>query len=305
MDNGTETSLALDDGIGDTHLAAESGKEDNQLNGVNVVSDQDKGSLLVLNETNNVVQAVLDIVGLLADVLLLLALRDSGSLAVQTLLLLGLGLRAVLVEELEGLGSGVAVQSVLELGDRGGNLEAEVQDLLLALQTDVLGPLDKAAEVALGLDVLANTEVTGTLLDKGVLWGVHQLATQFIPGKAWGPNGEYAHLRTLLASTSLTLGVGHGGNLLTGLVGGRLSLRKEDQSTVPPTTDSSLNSKENASELFLYHISERRKNNTRTSSQIITVALHPFSGCVRTMEKLLRKHADCLHDISAEVYTKT
>lgn len=276
MDNSTETSLALDDGVGDTHLAAESGKEDNQLNGVNVVSDQDKGSLLVLNKTDNVVQTVLDIVRLLADVLLLLALRDSGSLAVQTLLLLGLGLRAVLVEELEGLGSGVAVQSVLELGDRGGNLEAEVQDLLLALQTDVLGPLDKAAEVALGLDVLANTEVASTLLDKGVLWGVHQLATQFIPSKAWRLDGDYAHLGALLASTSLTLGVGHGGNLLTGLVGGRLSLRKEDQSTVPPTTDSSLNSKENASELFLFHISERRKNNTRTSSQIITAALHPF-----------------------------
>lgn len=169
MDNSTETSLALDDGVRDTHLAAESGKEDNQLNGVNVMGDEDKRSLLVLNETDNVVQTVLYIVGLLADVLLLLALSDSGSLAVETLLLLGLGLRAVLVEELEGLSSGVAVQGVLELGDRGGNLEAEVQDLLLALQTDVLGPLDKAAEVALGLNILADTEIAGALLDKGVL----------------------------------------------------------------------------------------------------------------------------------------
>ena len=117
MDNGTETGLALDDGVGDTHLAAEGGEEDNQLNGVNVVGNEDKGSLLVLNETNNVVETVLDVVGLLGDILLLLALGDSGSLLDETLLLLGLGLRAVLGEELEGLGSGVAVQGVLELSD--------------------------------------------------------------------------------------------------------------------------------------------------------------------------------------------
>lgn len=170
MDNSTQTSLALDNGVRDTHLAAESGKEDNQLNGVDVVGDQDKRSLLVLNQTNDVVKTVLDVVGLLADILLLLALSNSGGLAVETLLLLGLGLRAVLVEELEGLGSEVTVQGVLELGDRGGNLETEVQDLLLALQTDVLGPLDETGQVTPGLDVLADTEVAGALLDERVLW---------------------------------------------------------------------------------------------------------------------------------------
>lgn len=169
MDNSTETSLALDNGVRDTHLAAESGKEDNQLNGVNVVGDEDKGSLLVLNEANNVVKTVLDVVGLLGDILLLLALGNGGSLSVETLLLLGLGLRAVLVEELEGLGSGVAVQGALELGNGRGDLETEVQDLLLALKTDILGPLNEAAEVALGLDVLANAEVAGALLDERVL----------------------------------------------------------------------------------------------------------------------------------------
>jgi hypothetical protein len=169
VDNGTETSLALDNGVRDTHLAAESGKEDNQLNGVDVVSDQDERSLLVLDESNNVVETVLDVVGLLADILLLLALGDSGGLGVKTVLLLNLGLRAVLVEELEGLGSGVAVQGALELSDGRRNLEAEVQDLLLALKADILGPLDEATEVALGLHVLANAEVTGAALDEGVL----------------------------------------------------------------------------------------------------------------------------------------
>ena len=169
MDNGTQTSLALDNGVRDTHLAAESGKEDNQLNGVNVVGDQDERSLLVLDQTDDVVETVLDVVGLLGDVLLLLALGNGGGLGVETLLLLGLGLRTVLVEELEGLGGGVAVQGVLELGNRGGNLQAEVEDLLLALKADVLGPLNEAAEVALGLDVLANAKVAGALLDQRVL----------------------------------------------------------------------------------------------------------------------------------------
>jgi hypothetical protein len=169
VDNGTQTSLALDNGVRDTHLAAESGKEDNQLNGVNVVGDQDERSLLVLDQTDDVVETVLDVVGLLGDVLLLLALGNGGGLGVETLLLLGLGLRTVLVEELEGLGGGVAVQGVLELGNRGGNLQAEVEDLLLALKADVLGPLNEAAEVALGLDVLANAKVAGALLDQRVL----------------------------------------------------------------------------------------------------------------------------------------
>jgi len=116
-----------------------------------------------------VVQTELGGVGLLADILLLLALGDSGSLLGKTLLLLGLGLRAVLVEELESLGSEVAVGNVLELGNRRGDLQAKVEDLLLALKTNVRGPADHATEVALGLDVLTDAEVLGALLDERVL----------------------------------------------------------------------------------------------------------------------------------------
>ena len=169
MDNSTKTSLALDNGVWDTHLTAKSRKENNQLDGVNVVGDQNERGLLVLDQTDNVVETVLDVVGLLGDVLLLLALSDSGSLSVETLLLLGLGLRAVLVEELEGLSSGVTVEGALELRDGWRDLEAHVQDLLLALKTDILGPLDETGEVTLGLDVLADTEVTGALLQERVL----------------------------------------------------------------------------------------------------------------------------------------
>jgi hypothetical protein len=104
VNNRAESGLALHNGVGDTHLAAEGGKEDNQLNGVNIVGDKNQRCLLVLNESDDVVEAVLGGVGLLAGVLLLLALRDGGGLLGQALLLLGLGLWSVLVEELESLG---------------------------------------------------------------------------------------------------------------------------------------------------------------------------------------------------------
>lgn len=117
MDDGTEPSLALNNSIRNSHLAAESRKENDELDGVNVVGDEDERGLLVLDQTNDVVEAVLDSVWLLADVLLLLALRDGGGLLVQTVLLLGLGLWSVLVEELKSLCGGVAVEDVVELGD--------------------------------------------------------------------------------------------------------------------------------------------------------------------------------------------
>lgn len=243
VDNGTQTSLALDNGVRDTHLAAESGQEDNQLNGVDVVGDQDEGSLLVLDQANNVVETVLDVVRLLGDILLLLALGDGGGLLDETLLLLGLGLRAVLGEELEGLRSGVAVQGVLELGNRRGDLQTHVQNLLLALEADIFGPLDEAGQVALGLDVLTDTEVTGALLDERVL--TDPLAI-FFPIDS---QGKETNLSGLLGRASLALGVGHGGGLLSGL--GRLSLRKEDQRSCPPRAASSLNSKESMSQGLL------------------------------------------------------
>lgn len=169
MDDGAESSLALDDGVWDTHLAAEGGEEDNEFNWVNIVGDEDQRGLLVLNQADNVVETVLDGIWLLADVLLLLASLDGRGLLEETLLLVGLGFRAVLVEELESLGGGVAVQGVLELGNRWWDLEAEVQDLSLALKTDVAGPLDHATEVTAGLDVLADAKVARALLDERVL----------------------------------------------------------------------------------------------------------------------------------------
>lgn len=170
VDDSSETGLALDNGVRDTHLLAERRKEDDELNGLDIVGDEDERSLLVLNEANNVVEAVLDSVGLLGNILLLLTLLDGGSLLEETLLLLGLGLRSVLVEELKGLGSSVAVEDVLELSESRGNLQAHLKDLLLSLEADILGPLDHARDISLGLDVLADAEVARSLLEERVLW---------------------------------------------------------------------------------------------------------------------------------------
>ena len=153
MDNCPQTSLALDDDVGDTHLAAESREEDNEFDGVDVVGDDDEGSLLGLDESDDVVQAILDEERLSG--LDLLAISDGGSGGLETGLLLLKRLGAVLVEELEELSRGVLVESVGELGDGGGNLETLVKDNLLALELDVFGPLDEAGQVGLGLDVLA------------------------------------------------------------------------------------------------------------------------------------------------------
>ena len=58
----------------------------------------------------------------------------------QAFFLLRFGLRSILVQQLESLGSGVAVKGILKLGDRRRDFEAHVQDLFLALEADVLWP---------------------------------------------------------------------------------------------------------------------------------------------------------------------
>ena len=96
VDHRAKASLALNDHIWNTHLAAQGGEEDNELNGVDIVSNDDEVGLLGFNEGNTVVEAVLDeerLLGFLGLSLLLLGSSLSGSL--ETSLLLLLSLRAV------------------------------------------------------------------------------------------------------------------------------------------------------------------------------------------------------------------
>lgn len=61
MDEFAEVGLATDKAVGDAGLTAESGEEDNHLNGVNIVSDNNEGCTLLFNKLGDVVQSELDV----------------------------------------------------------------------------------------------------------------------------------------------------------------------------------------------------------------------------------------------------
>jgi len=172
VDDSSETGLALDNGIWDTHLAAESWKENNELNWVDIMSDENQAGLLVLDKGHNVIQTILDSIWLLRHFLALLALGNSRCFLLQSLLFLGLGLWAVFVEELEGLSRQILVKSVLELRERWWNLEAHLKNLALTLEADIFWPLYHTRQVAMRLNVLTNAKVAWALLNERILWGL-------------------------------------------------------------------------------------------------------------------------------------
>ena len=153
VDKSTETSLTLDDTVRDTHLTAESRKPENQFNGVNIISNDNQLSLLVFNQGSDVVDTVLDNERLvsLGD-FLLFSLGSSNSTKTFALFLLAFG--SVLVQQLEELSSSVLVQDLSELVKSRRDLETLVQDLLLALKTDIVRPLNEAGNIALRLNIL-------------------------------------------------------------------------------------------------------------------------------------------------------
>jgi len=193
-----ETSLVLDDAIRDSHLAAQGGEEENELDGVDVVGDEDELSLLLFDEGRDGVYSLTDDGGALGR-LILLSGNTSFSAFAETLLLLLLGLGTVLVQKLEQLGSCLSVQRGLELVDCRRDLQAGLENGLLALETDVLGPFHEAAQIALGLDILTDTEVTGALLEEGV---GHSLDLGLLDGQR-----GCCHLLSLLLTLLLNHGV--------------------------------------------------------------------------------------------------
>lgn len=65
----------------------------------------------------------------------------------------------------------ILFKSLGELVDCGRHLQSLHKNSLLALNTDVLGPLHETGEVSLGLDVSTESEVFGVLLEEGGLGG--------------------------------------------------------------------------------------------------------------------------------------
>ena len=104
VDQAPQPSLALDDAVGDPHLAAQGGQEDHELDGIHVVSDHHQLRLLVLHQGGDSVDPCSeDRRPLGGDI------TFAGSLLLssgqQPLLLLLLRLRPVLVGQLKQLSS--------------------------------------------------------------------------------------------------------------------------------------------------------------------------------------------------------
>ena len=102
VDELAEACLALDEGIGDTLLSAEGGEEDEELDGVDVVSHNNELSLALLDEFGNVVETELDDDGL-GSLLGVSATLLGLSLRLESGLLLLSGLRLVLSEQFKEL----------------------------------------------------------------------------------------------------------------------------------------------------------------------------------------------------------
>ena len=117
VDKLAEASLALDEGVGDTLLSAEGGEEDEELDGVNIVSHHNELGLTLLNELSHVVETELDddglggLLGISATLLGLILGLEAG-----LLLLLGLGL--VLGEELKELAGYTIYYLLVNLRER-------------------------------------------------------------------------------------------------------------------------------------------------------------------------------------------
>jgi len=168
--NATETSLVLDDAVWHLHLSAQGGQEQNDLNGIDITGNDNQLRFLLLDEGGDGVDSVADnwwpLGSLGFFVLAVLGLLLSTLTETTGLLLLSLW--TVLVQKLEQLGGCLLVQSLGELVDWWRDLQPGLQNGLLPLEADILGPFDKVAQVPLGLDVLADAESLGALLEEWV-----------------------------------------------------------------------------------------------------------------------------------------
>jgi len=192
VNNSTETSFAFYNDIRDTHLATKGREKDDELDGVNIMSNNDEGRLLGFNESDDVIETVFNKQGLLCVLGRPCVGSGSGSSRLQTSLLVLLRLGTVFIEEFEQLGSRVLVQSVRELGNGRWNLETLMKDNFLSLKTNVFRPLDEASQVCSRTDVLTDTKVLSVRLEErvffrlGCLAGTEGSSSGFLTGSGLG-----------------------------------------------------------------------------------------------------------------------
>merc|ERR1712004_618943 len=164
----TETGFAFDDAVGNVHLSAEGREEYNDLNWVDIMSDNDELSLFPLNKVDDPVDALSEnswpwgrLVGFTSS--------SSFSPSNEPLFLLLFVFRGVFAGEFEELSGGLLVQGLVELVQSWGNLEPLLDDGSLPLEFDVFGPSDESGEIPFRLDVTTDTEITRAFDKEGVL----------------------------------------------------------------------------------------------------------------------------------------
>ena len=164
----SEGGLVLDDAVRNILGSAEAGQEGHELDGLNIVGNDNELGLTFLNEGGDVVETELEDNGLGTDLVGLVSTLSGFSLLLESSFLVSSGLGLVSVEELEELSRLVLVKGLGENVQRRRHLESHHEDSLLSLDSDVLGPLDEPGEVSGRLDVTTNSEVSGGLLEEGV-----------------------------------------------------------------------------------------------------------------------------------------
>jgi len=167
VDELTEPGFTLDDLIRDVLLPAESGQPADELDGVDVVGDEDELLLLLFDQLGDVVDAVFEADGLLGIELLTLLLLLLHLL--EPFLLLGPVLGLELLHEPEDGQHFVLVDGVFELSKSRGDFQPLEHDPFPPLEPDVQRPFNEPGQVPLGLDVTTGPEVPGLLLEQGIL----------------------------------------------------------------------------------------------------------------------------------------
>lgn len=137
---------------------------EDQLDWVDIGGDDYQLGLLLLDESGDVIESAFDHERLLLVNGLFLGLGLS--LLDESVLLLLLVLRLVLLEETGESLELVLGESVGELVDDSWDLESLEEDFLLSLEKNVLWPLDVSGQVSLWLDVSSNLVISWSALDQ-------------------------------------------------------------------------------------------------------------------------------------------
>src|SRR5271167_4294575 len=159
MNDSSKSCLPFDNTIRNTSLLTKMRKINNQLNRINIMRNNHQLSLLLLNQSNTMIQSLLHKHRFLSNFLILLTTLCNDLCFLDkscSFLLTCFG--TIFVEELEHLGSVVFIECVCKLSDCRRNLESFFKDLLLSLETDVLWPFYVASQVLFGLDCSTDSE---------------------------------------------------------------------------------------------------------------------------------------------------